>query len=82
MGNFTSLPQYFKERGYQTLSFGKVFHPGSTCSLRVPSSRYVHGNPKGPLSGHRDDYPFSWSEPPFHAPTMAFRNAKVMKSFL
>ncbi|KAK7072874.1 hypothetical protein SK128_018164, partial [Halocaridina rubra] len=27
-GNFTSLPQYFKEHGYHTVSAGKVFHPG------------------------------------------------------
>ncbi|XP_040075856.2 iduronate 2-sulfatase [Ixodes scapularis] len=29
VGNFTSLPQYFKEHGYHTVSVGKVFHPGS-----------------------------------------------------
>ncbi|XP_042855305.1 iduronate 2-sulfatase-like [Penaeus japonicus] len=27
-GNFTTLPQYFKEHGYHTVSAGKVFHPG------------------------------------------------------
>ncbi|ALC42303.1 CG12014, partial [Drosophila busckii] len=27
-GNFTSLPQYFKQHGYYTYSCGKVFHPG------------------------------------------------------
>ncbi|KAJ1530703.1 hypothetical protein ONE63_005567 [Megalurothrips usitatus] len=30
-GNFTSLPQFFKENGYHTMSIGKVFHPGK-CS--------------------------------------------------
>ncbi|GLD61871.1 iduronate 2-sulfatase isoform X2 [Lates japonicus] len=27
-GNYTTLPQYFKSRGYYTMSVGKVFHPG------------------------------------------------------
>ncbi|XP_037073754.1 iduronate 2-sulfatase-like [Pollicipes pollicipes] len=27
-GNFSSLPQLFRERGYYTASMGKVFHPG------------------------------------------------------
>ncbi|XP_070616053.1 iduronate 2-sulfatase isoform X2 [Erythrolamprus reginae] len=27
-GNYTTLPQYFKENGYLTISVGKVFHPG------------------------------------------------------
>lgn len=27
-GNFTTLPQYFKERGYLTVGVGKIFHPG------------------------------------------------------
>ncbi|CAG2057986.1 unnamed protein product, partial [Timema podura] len=27
-GNFTTLPQYFKQHGYHTMSVGKVFHPG------------------------------------------------------
>ncbi|ELU18596.1 hypothetical protein CAPTEDRAFT_96261 [Capitella teleta] len=28
-GNYTTLPQYFKENGYFTQSVGKVFHPGT-----------------------------------------------------
>ncbi|KAM3910602.1 iduronate 2-sulfatase [Leptodactylus fuscus] len=27
-GNYSTLPQYFKEHGYVTMSVGKVFHPG------------------------------------------------------
>ncbi|XP_004686025.1 PREDICTED: iduronate 2-sulfatase [Condylura cristata] len=27
-GNFSTIPQYFKENGYVTASVGKVFHPG------------------------------------------------------
>ncbi|KAM8909385.1 iduronate 2-sulfatase isoform 1-T1 [Spinachia spinachia] len=27
-GNYTTLPQYFKSKGYHTMSVGKVFHPG------------------------------------------------------
>uniref|UniRef100_V9KJ45 Iduronate 2-sulfatase n=1 Tax=Callorhinchus milii TaxID=7868 RepID=V9KJ45_CALMI len=27
-GNYTTLPQYFKENGYLTMSVGKIFHPG------------------------------------------------------
>ncbi|XP_041654212.1 iduronate 2-sulfatase [Cheilinus undulatus] len=52
-GNFTTLPQYFKSRGYVTMSVGKVFHPGiasnhtddfpyswSTPAFHPPSFRY------------------------------------------
>ncbi|KAF6090847.1 hypothetical protein HJG60_012229 [Phyllostomus discolor] len=28
-GNFSTIPQYFKENGYVTMSVGKVFHPGT-----------------------------------------------------
>ncbi|XP_011826644.1 PREDICTED: iduronate 2-sulfatase-like [Mandrillus leucophaeus] len=32
-GNFSTIPQYFKENGYVTMSVGKVFHPGTApCS--------------------------------------------------
>lgn len=32
-GNFTTLPQHFKENGYYTKSIGKVFHPGITSNF-------------------------------------------------
>lgn len=33
IGNFTTIPQYFKEHGYQTYSIGKVFHPGASSNF-------------------------------------------------
>ncbi|XP_014666464.1 PREDICTED: iduronate 2-sulfatase-like isoform X2 [Priapulus caudatus] len=32
-GNFTTLPQHFKEHGYHTASVGKVFHPGKSSNF-------------------------------------------------
>ncbi|KAK7103163.1 iduronate 2-sulfatase-like [Littorina saxatilis] len=32
-GNFTTLPQYFKDNGYVTQSVGKIFHPGSASGF-------------------------------------------------
>ncbi|CAA9994843.1 unnamed protein product [Nesidiocoris tenuis] len=32
-GNFTTLPQYFKENGYHTKSIGKIFHPGISSNF-------------------------------------------------
>ncbi|KAK6174840.1 hypothetical protein SNE40_013410 [Patella caerulea] len=31
-GNFTTLPQYFKNNGYMTVGMGKIFHPGKEAS--------------------------------------------------
>ena len=28
-GNYTTIPQYFKENGYRTIGMGKIFHPGN-----------------------------------------------------
>ncbi|KAG5893571.1 hypothetical protein JTB14_028338 [Gonioctena quinquepunctata] len=33
VGNFTTLPQYFKENGYFSYSIGKVFHPGKSSNF-------------------------------------------------
>ncbi|XP_031631484.1 iduronate 2-sulfatase isoform X2 [Contarinia nasturtii] len=33
VGNFTTIPQYFKEHGYKTYSIGKVFHPGASSNF-------------------------------------------------
>uniref|UniRef100_A0A1Y1KS11 Sulfatase N-terminal domain-containing protein n=1 Tax=Photinus pyralis TaxID=7054 RepID=A0A1Y1KS11_PHOPY len=32
-GNFTTIPQLFKENGYYTHSIGKVFHPGKSSNF-------------------------------------------------
>lgn len=37
-GNFTTIPQYFKENGYTTLAMGKIFHPGHTSGNDDPIS--------------------------------------------
>ncbi|ELU10885.1 hypothetical protein CAPTEDRAFT_33932, partial [Capitella teleta] len=37
-GNFTTLPQYFKNHGYHSLGMGKVFHPGSSSGDDDPLS--------------------------------------------
>ena len=35
-GNYTTLPQHFKDHGYLTQSVGKIFHPGMyDAGLRV-----------------------------------------------
>ena len=31
-GNFSTIPQYFKENGYQSIGMGKIFHPGYEAS--------------------------------------------------
>lgn len=31
-GNFTTLPQHFKQNGYHTKTIGKIFHPGSSSN--------------------------------------------------
>ncbi|XP_038213512.1 iduronate 2-sulfatase [Zerene cesonia] len=60
VSNFSTIPQIFKESGYETYSFGKIFHPGQS-------------------SNFTDDYPYSWSVPPFHAPSEIFKDAKNCK---
>ncbi|XP_041483446.1 iduronate 2-sulfatase-like [Lytechinus variegatus] len=32
-GNYTTIPQHFKDNGYITLSVGKVFHPGAPSGM-------------------------------------------------
>ncbi|KAK6186264.1 hypothetical protein SNE40_008334 [Patella caerulea] len=31
-GNFTTIPQFFKNHGYRSVGMGKIFHPGVTAS--------------------------------------------------
>ncbi|CAG9810098.1 unnamed protein product [Chironomus riparius] len=43
-GNFTTLPQYFKDSGYRTESIGKIFHHGSS-SNKTDDYPYSWSNP-------------------------------------
>ncbi|XP_065317990.1 iduronate 2-sulfatase-like isoform X1 [Gordionus sp. m RMFG-2023] len=61
-GNFTTMPQYFKENGYFTYSIGKVFHPGKA-------------------SNFSDDYPYSWSLPPYHPPSEIYENKPTCSDY-
>jgi arylsulfatase A-like enzyme len=61
-GNFTSLPQHFREHGYTTVGHGKIFHPGS-CSGGDNAEGAI--NP-GPVIDPEDralgdDRPYSWT---------------------
>lgn len=60
IGNYTTLPQLFKENGYKTYSVGKVFHPGAS-------------------SNYTDDYPYSWSQLPYHPSSEKYKDAAVCK---
>jgi len=37
-GNFTTLPEYFKVNGYQSIGMGKIFHPGVASGHDDPIS--------------------------------------------
>ncbi|XP_045488147.1 iduronate 2-sulfatase isoform X1 [Pieris rapae] len=60
VANFSTIPQIFKQKGYETYSVGKVFHPGRS-------------------SNFTDDFPYSWSVTPYHAPSEKYKDASVCK---
>uniref|UniRef100_A0A1B6MUH9 Sulfatase N-terminal domain-containing protein n=1 Tax=Graphocephala atropunctata TaxID=36148 RepID=A0A1B6MUH9_9HEMI len=49
-GNFTTLPQYFREHGYYTKSVGKVFHPGISSNWSDDQPYSWSGTPYHPPS--------------------------------
>lgn len=69
-GNYTTIPELFKNNGYHTVGNGKIFHPGHASGAnqqpRIPGM-----SPKG------DDAPYSWSEDFFHAPNLQYWSGKV-----
>ena len=56
-GNFTTLPQFFKDAGYRTLGVGKIFHPGKASGNSDPISwspeslPYDEGGSRCPTAG-------------------------------
>ena len=62
-GNFTTMPEAFKSAGYESRSFGKVFHPGAPSGGKV-APKHFSWIPDEPAHT-ANDWPFSWSAPPF-----------------
>ena len=66
-GNFTTLPQYFKEHGYITKGIGKIFHWGA-ASGKPPltasglSAVYFPDNASRSLFRGEFDSDYSWTE--------------------
>ena len=75
-GNFTSLPQHFRNSGFDTFGMGKIFHPGA-CSGGIGAEGGQNPGPSAPWSSG-DDWPYSWTltdpELPgyFHAPNKMY----------
>eukprot|EP00964_Phaeocystis_antarctica_P129706 scaffold93581_cov45-Phaeocystis_antarctica.AAC.1 len=66
-GNFTTLPQYFKEHGYITKGIGKIFHWGpASGKLPLPASGlsavYCPDNATRSLFRGEFDSDYSWTE--------------------
>ena len=65
-GNYTTLPQFFKSRGYFTMSVGKIFHPGKTNNSHFYKMRNEHKFTNRACSKcmkwHRDGYYWNCSK--------------------
>jgi iduronate 2-sulfatase len=60
-GNFTTIPQLFREHGYYVQGQGKIFHPGHASGENIPA------NCKNtPHHCNGDDQQYSWSVPYTH----------------
>lgn len=66
--NASSLPQYFKERGYVTIGQGKVFHPGALSgdddkaySWSPEGLPYYAGKQKASKSDIIGNHPLGWA---------------------
>jgi hypothetical protein len=57
-GNFTSLPQHFRDSGYTTVGHGKIFHCGP-CSGGT-TRNYTNPGPQHPTV-QGDDHPYAWT---------------------
>jgi len=60
-GNLTTIPQFFKDRGYRTTGIGKIFHEGASSGWAI-SGDYC------PVCTHKNqDQMYSWSDEVFEA---------------
>eukprot|EP00039_Didymoeca_costata_P009230 m.121798 g.121798 ORF g.121798 m.121798 type:complete len:637 (+) comp14408_c0_seq1:78-1988(+) len=81
-GNFTSLPEHFRNNGYFTAGMGKIFHPGTSSGGTSvdnpgPYEPWVRG----------DDYPYAWTlhdkdlPPYFHAPNLLMYQCSAQSGY-
>merc|ERR1719270_1937286 len=59
-GNFTTLPQFFKEHGYTTTGAGKVFHGGPSSNKHDCEFSWTGGCPYHNNNDPYDPSPISW----------------------
>ena len=59
-GNFTTIPQYFKEQGYRTIGAGKVFQPGLASGYNDPISWTDPYYMPHESIDHYETYDLSW----------------------
>ena len=59
-GNFTTIPQYFKEQGYRTIGAGKVFQPGLASDNNDPISWTDPYYMPDKSMNHYETFDFSW----------------------
>ncbi|KAI4502264.1 hypothetical protein M0802_002946 [Mischocyttarus mexicanus] len=57
VGNFTTLPEYLKNNGYNTMSIGKIFHPGKSSNYSDDSPYSWSEKPFHPYTNRYKDAP-------------------------
>ncbi|XP_043671903.1 iduronate 2-sulfatase isoform X1 [Vespula pensylvanica] len=57
VGNFTTLPEYLKNNGYNTMSVGKIFHPGISSNNSDDSPYSWSEKPFHPYTNRYKDAP-------------------------
>jgi len=71
--NYTTIPEHFKNHGYESIGMGKIFHPGSSsgtdsAAANASLARNSSACPPNRCGPCSDDQLFSWSRPFFHSP--------------
>jgi len=59
-GNYTSIPQFFKEQGYRTAGMGKVFHDGEEATPEDDPLSWTEPYHRA-QDDYNTDYPWPWA---------------------
>lgn len=66
-GNYTTLPQYFKNNGYDTKSIGKIFHPGISSNFTDDYPQSWSHKPWHPSTEIYKDSPICYTKHGWHS---------------